>query len=68
MSLTCVSKHKVGIYKLSSIDGNCSGVVVDAESGKVVGFHNATRVGIENVFLAITPQIVSMATGSPQKN
>jgi len=68
MSLSSVSKHKVGIYKLSSIDGNCSGVVVDAESGRVVGFHNATRGGVENVFLAITPQIVSAATGSPQKN
>jgi hypothetical protein len=68
MSLTCVTKHKVGIYKLSSIDGNCSGVVVDAESGKVVGFHNATRGGVENVFLAITPQIVAAATAQPQKN
>lgn len=68
MSLTSVSKHKVGIYKLSSVDGNCSGVVVDAESGKVVGFHNATRGGVENLFLAITPQIVSAVTGQPQKN
>jgi len=68
MSLTCVSTHKVGIYKLSSIDGNCSGVVVDAESGNVVGFHNATRGGVENVFLAITPQIVAAASNQPQKN
>jgi len=68
MSVSCVTKHQVGIYKLSSIDGNCTGVVVDAESGKVVGFHNSTRGGVENVFLTITPQIVSAATGSPQKN
>jgi len=68
MSLASTTKHKVGIYKLSSIDGNCSGVVVDAESNKVVGFHNATRGGVENVFLAITPQMVAAATGSPQKN
>jgi hypothetical protein len=68
MSLTSVSKHKVGVYKLSSVDGNCSGVVVDSESGKVVGFHNATRGGVENLFLAITPQIVSVVTGTPQKN
>jgi len=68
MSLTSTTKHKVGVYKLSSIDGNCSGAVVDAESGKVVGFHNATRGGVENLFLAITPQIVSVATGTPQKN
>ncbi len=63
-----VSKHKVGIYKLSSIDGNCTGVVVNAENGKVVGFHNATRGGIENVFLAITPEIVSAVTGAPRLN
>lgn len=68
MSVTSVSKHKVGIYKLSSVDGNCSGVVIDAESGKVVGFHNATRGGVENIFLAITPQIVAAVTGQPQKN
>jgi hypothetical protein len=50
-----------GYYGCSSVDGNCTGPVVNV-NGKLVGFHNATT-GSENVFLAITPKIVGAAGG-----
>jgi len=51
-------------YTCSSIEGNCSGPVIN-EHGHCVGFHNNTN-GVINGFIPVSKHMAAIATNSPR--